>query len=95
MNVRSFHPDDKIISTKKIFQGSQGSITSLKLMANGVIKEHISKTPAFLICIEGEATYHDRNELHQTLHPGDFIMIQPLVQHWLTAEQDSSLLLVR
>jgi quercetin dioxygenase-like cupin family protein len=35
------------------------------------LKEHITKTPALLICVEGEVIFENENGIKEVLLPGD------------------------
>jgi quercetin dioxygenase-like cupin family protein len=45
------------------------------------LKEHITKTPALLICMEGQVIFENENGLREILKPGDFVNIEPMVKH--------------
>ena len=59
------------------------------------LKEHITKTPALLLCISGFVMYEDENDTEITLEPGDYVMITPEVKHWLFASVKSQLVLLK
>ncbi|MEX2564698.1 MAG: cupin domain-containing protein [Cyclobacteriaceae bacterium] len=68
-----------------------GTATAIQLQQNGTLKEHITKTPALLLCIEGRATYKDENNQEFTLEKGDYVLITPNVKHGLYAFVQSQL----
>ena len=95
MNISELHAQEKEVSAISLFKGAQGTATSIQLQRNGNLKEHITKTPALLICISGFVTYEDENDTEVTLEPGDYVMITPEVKHWLFASVKSQLVLLK
>ncbi len=93
-NINNLHNDSKEVSAQSIFKG-EGSATSIQLKANAILKEHITKTNALLICLLGEIVYQDETGLSATLKNGDFIDIPSNTTHWLTASQLSQLILIK
>lgn len=59
------------------------------------LKEHITKVPALLICIEGEAIFENENGLQETLLPGAYVNIEPLVKHWINGISTCQLVLLK
>ena len=64
-------------------------------MQGGKLKEHITKTPALLICMEGEVIFENENGIKETLIPGDYVHIEPMVKHWVEGTIESQLLLIK
>lgn len=95
MNVSDLHDKEKPVSTRKLFTASSGSVVSLQLARQALLKEHMTKAPALLICIRGGVVFENENGLKESLGPGDYIPIEPAVTHWLTANIDSQLLLIQ
>ena len=95
MNIHDLHDPQKSVSAKPVFKGDTGSITAIQLLSNKQLKEHITKTPALLVCITGKVIFNNANGLSETLMPGDYIIISPMVKHSLDAEVDSHLLLYK
>jgi hypothetical protein len=54
MNIRQLHTQDKPVSTFSIFKGAEGNATVIQILKGQQLKEHLTKVPALLICIEGE-----------------------------------------
>ena len=95
MNLEEIHHSEKEVSAKPIFKGEAGTTIAIQLQRHGTLKEHITKTPALLICLSGFVTYEDENELEIALEPGDYIEIEPNVKHWLYASVVSQLILCK
>ena len=63
------------------------------------IKElHTQEKPvsaALLICMEGEVIFENENGIKETLSPGDYVHIEPMVKHWVEGTIESQLLLIK
>lgn len=94
MNLKDIHTGDKALQTKKIFTAIEGVI-SIQLTAGGQLKEHVTNIPAMLIAVFGEVVFENEKGNKTVLLPGDYIAIEANVKHWLNAEKDSSLLLIK
>ncbi|MGE0932493.1 cupin domain-containing protein [Peijinzhouia sedimentorum] len=95
MNLEQLHPTEKEVSAQKLFSGEVGSATSIQLQEGGKLKEHLTKTPALLICISGLVRYEDETKKEIDLEPNDYIHIEPNVKHWLIASEKSQLILLK
>lgn len=95
MNLEALHDKQKEVSAKPLFNGKIGATIAIQLQQNGTLKEHITKTPALLICISGAVTYEDENEGTIKLSSGDYVEIEPNVKHWLYASEMSQLVLIK
>ena len=95
MNIEDLHDPRKEVSAKAILGLSNASVTALHLAEKSVLKEHISKIPALLFCIHGEALYYDENNKEVILKSGDYLPIEPMVQHGLKGITACNLLLVK
>ena len=94
MNLKDVFRESKPLQTKKIFTSNE-SVTTIQLMASAQLKEHTTKVPAFLVCVTGEVLFENEKGVKEKLLCGDFINIQPAVKHWLIAQFDSLLLLIK
>lgn len=95
MNIQQLHPSEKEISGISLFKGEVGDTKSLRLSKDAEISKHQSKTPALLICIIGEIVFEDGNGIKEILKQGDYVNIEPLVDHWLKGVTESHLLLIK
>ncbi len=94
-NISALHDKDKAVSPKQLFKGSEGTVAALQIQKNGLLKEHITKVEALLVCVAGEVVFENEKGLKQTLTPGDYIKIEPMVKHWVNGILDSQLLLIK
>ena len=97
MNLKELLNQTKEVSTKVLFQSDleKSNIIGLKIQADGVLKEHVSKTPALLICVKGEVVYRDEKGAENRLKSGDLQEIQPMVKHEVTGVSESYLVLCK
>jgi quercetin dioxygenase-like cupin family protein len=95
MNLSELHSPEKTLSVKQLSDSIQTEAKAIQLTEGSILKEHITKVPAVLVCVLGEVTYEDENRHRQSLKPGDFISIEPNVKHWLEAVTSSQVLLLK
>jgi quercetin dioxygenase-like cupin family protein len=95
MKLNDLHISDKAISTLQLFKATEGNIIALKILKNEQLKEHSTKTPALLVCIDGSAMFENENHKKEILLTGDYIIIEANVKHWINAKMDSNLLLIK
>lgn len=97
MNLEDLLDEHKEISTKVLFQSSieKSNTIALQIMAGGILKEHISKTPALLLCVKGKVVYEDENNTNTVLNPGQYQKITPMVKHQVKGISDSQLILCK
>ncbi len=95
MNLKELHKDSIGVQTNMIFPTIEGKVISLQILKGSQLKEHITKVPALLICVLGNAIYEDEKGNKITLLSGDFVKIEPNVKHWVDGIEDSNLLLIK
>ncbi|MBK8655161.1 MAG: hypothetical protein IPN20_14920 [Haliscomenobacter sp.] len=95
MNLRELHDVQSDVHAKSLFKTSEGNVTAMQIMEGALLKEHVTKVQALLVCITGEVVFENENGLSQTLGPGDFIRIEPFVVHWAKGILESQLLLIK
>lgn len=95
MNIKDLHTEDKAVSAKVLFKGEHGNATAIRILLGEILKEHITQIPALLVCIEGEVSFENENGRKETLLPGDFIAIEPMIKHWVTGIRESQLILFK
>ena len=95
MNISELHQSQKEVSAVSLFKGELGTAIAIQIERNGTLKEHITKTPALLLCVSGVVTYEDVNEQKIKLQQGDYILITPNLKHWLLASAKSQLILYK
>lgn len=94
-NLIELHQQEKEVSAVNLFKGELGTTTAIQLERNGTLKEHITKTPALLLCVSGFVTYEDETEQEVKLESGNYVNITPNVKHWLYASVKSQLILLK
>lgn len=92
--IKDLHSASKGISVKQLFPCRE-SVAALQIHAGELLKEHITKSEALLVCISGKVVFE--NELHQsiTLTEGAYLKIDAYVKHWVKGVEDSNLLLIK
>ena len=95
MNIKELHTQEKPVSATSLFKSELGNATAIKIQKDGELKEHITKTPALLICVEGEVIFENEKRIKEKLLSGDFINIEPMVKHWVEGTIESQLLLIK
>ena len=90
MNLKNNHSAEKSVSALPLFKG-EGNATTLQILQNQELKEHVATTPALLLCVVGEVVFENENGIKEILKSGDYTNIEPLVKHWVIASQDSQL----
>lgn len=95
MNLTELHNDSRGVQTNMMFPAKDGKVISLQILKDNQLKEHVSKLPALLICVSGNAIYEDENGLKVSLLSGDFVKIEPNVKHWVNGIENTNLLLIK
>lgn len=95
MNIKELHTQVKPVSAINIFKSLETNVTAIKILQGELLKEHVTKTPAILICVEGTARFENENGINETLISGDYINIEPLVKHWVEGISESQLILIK
>ncbi len=95
MNIKDLHTTDKAVSATSLFKSDMGNATALRILKGEKLSEHITKTPALLVCIEGSALFENEKGQSETLQPGDFVNIEAMVKHWVIGNTNSHLILIK
>ncbi|MDP3682161.1 MAG: hypothetical protein Q8R22_15135 [Flavobacterium sp.] len=95
MNLKNLHTENKAVQTNVLFQPTDGKVISLQIAKNEQLAEHITKVPALLVCVSGNATYNDENGTTIKLQSGDYFNIPVNVKHWVDAQEESNFLLIK
>jgi quercetin dioxygenase-like cupin family protein len=95
MNIKQLHTTEKAVSANALFKGDMGNATAIQILKGEKLKEHITKTPALLICIEGVAIFENEKGIKETLNPGDYVLIEAHVPHWVEGIKLSQLVLLK
>ena len=62
MNIKELHAQEKPVSATSLFKSDLGNATAIKFLQGEKLKEHITKTPALLICMEGEVVFENSSK---------------------------------
>lgn len=57
MNLINLHSSDKPVQTQVLFEPTENKVIALQIAKNEQLKEHVTKVPALLVCINGDATF--------------------------------------
>jgi quercetin dioxygenase-like cupin family protein len=95
MNIKELHTQEKPVSAIPIFKSELGNATAIQILQGEKLKEHITKTTALLICIEGEVIFNNEKGIKESLIPGDYVNIEPMVKHWIEGTIESQLILIK
>lgn len=95
MNIKELHTQEKPVSAISLFKSESGNATAIQIMKGEKLKEHITKTPALLICIDGEVVFENEKGIKEKLLPGDYVHIEPNVNHWVEGISESQLVLIK
>lgn len=95
MNIKELHTRVKPVSAVSLFKSDQANATAIQILQGEQLKEHLTKVPALLICIEGKAVFENEKGIKETLMPGDYVNIEPMVKHWIEGIADSQLILIK
>lgn len=95
MNIKQLHTTEKAVSANALFKSEMGNATAIQIQKGEKLKEHTTKTPALLICVEGIAIFENEKGIKETLNPGDYVLIEPAVMHWVEGLELSQLVLFK
>ena len=94
MNIHALHQNGKDVSLVPFFERA-GTVSAMQILADKTLKKHITKTPALLLCVRGKVVFKNEKGIEETLESGDYVEIEPMVQHWVDGISDSDLLLIK
>lgn len=94
MNLTDIH-EHKGISAKQLSSTINSNVIAIQILKDELLKEHVTKIPAVLICVRGSAEYEDEQGVKFILTSGDFKEIEPGIKHWVSGIQDAQLLLIK
>ena len=95
MNLKNLHTEEKAVQTNILFSAEEGKVVSLQIASGEQLKEHSTKVPALLVCVLGEAIFHDEKGKSIALKPGDYVNIESNVKHWIDAKEESNFILIK
>jgi len=95
MKLKNLHKTDKEIQTAILLKTTnQGTVIALQIDANKVLKKHITKVPAVLVCVSGKAVYKEDNRSIK-LKKGSYVMIPANEIHEVIASKKSNFILIK
>lgn len=95
MNLKNLHPENKAVQTKVVFEPIESKVISMQIAAGETLKEHVSKIPALLVCVSGNAVFTDEKGAVIPLKSGVFVRIEENIQHAIKAVDESNFLLIK
>lgn len=95
MILKNLHTENKPVQTLLLFEPSESKVVSMQIAKGETLKEHISKVPALLVCVSGNAVYTDEKGTVINLISGVYVMIEENVKHAVKAIEESNFLLIK
>ncbi len=95
MNLKNLHTENKPVQTKVVFEPTESKVISLQIAKGETLKEHVSKIPALLVCISGNAVFTDEKGTLINLKSGVYVMIEENIKHAIKAIEESNFILVK
>lgn len=95
MNIKELHSREKPVSAVALFNSEMSNATAIQILEGKTLKEHITKIPALLICIDGKVVFENEKGTKETMKPGDYVNIEPMVKHWVEGVVESQLVLIK
>jgi quercetin dioxygenase-like cupin family protein len=95
MNLKNVHTENKAVQTKVLFEPTESKVISLQIAAGETLKEHVSKIPALLVCVSGNAVFTDEKGSVVNLKSGVYVMIEENIKHAIKAIEESNFILAK
>lgn len=95
MILKNLHTENKPVQTQLLFEPKDAKVISLQIAKGETLKEHVSKIPALLVCITGNAVFTDDKGTVVNLNSGNYVMIEENVKHAVKAIDESNFLLMK
>lgn len=95
MILKNLHIENKPVQTQLLFEPKDAKVISLQIAKGETLKEHISKVPALLVCVSGNAVYTDEKGTVINLISGVYAMIEENIKHAVKAIEESNFLLIK
>ena len=95
MILKNLHTENKPVQTQLLFEPKDAKVISLQIAKGETLKEHVSKIPALLVCISGNAVFTDDKGTVVNLNSGNYVMIEENVKHAVKAIDESNFLLIK
>lgn len=95
MILKNLHTENKPVQIQLLFEPKDAKVISLQIAKGETLKEHVSKIPALLVCISGNAVFTDDKGTVVNLNSGNYVMIEENVKHAVKAIDESNFLLMK
>ena len=95
MILKNLHTENKPVQTQLLFEPKDAKVISLQIAKGETLKEHVSKIPALLVCISGNAVFTDEKGTVINLNSGVYVMIEVNIKHEVKAIEESNFLLIK
>lgn len=95
MILKNLHTENKPVQTQLLFEPSESKVVSMQIAKGETLKEHVSKVPALLVCVSGNAVFTNEKGTVINLSSGDYVMIEENIKHAVKAMEESNFLLVK
>ena len=95
MILKNLHTENKPVQTQLLFEPKDAKVISLQIAKGETLKEHVSKIPALLVCISGNAVFTDDKGTVVNLNSGTYVMIEENVKHAIKPIDESNFLLMK
>ena len=95
MILKNLHTENKPVQTQLLFEPKDAKVISLQIAKGETLKEHVSKIPALLVCISGNAVFTDDKGTVVNLNSGVYVMIEVNIKHEVKAIEESNFLLIK
>ena len=95
MFLKNLHTENKPVQTQLLFEPTESKVISMQILKGETLKEHVSKTPAILVCVSGNAIFSDEKGNNVTLKSGNYVKIEVNVKHKVEAIDESNFLLIK
>lgn len=83
MNIENKHSIDKVVSVFSLFKGTEGNVIAIQILTGEQLKKHKTESEALLLCVKGKARFQTENGIVHDLTCGDYVFIEPNVEHWV------------
>ena len=94
MNLKDLHTENKAVQTHVVFEPTE-KVISMQIAKGEQLKEHVTKIPALLVCISGNAVFSNENGAAINLKSGVYVNIEENVKHKIDAIEESNFLLIK
>lgn len=95
MILKNLHTENTAVQTQLLFEPNDKKVVSLQITKGETLKEHVSKIPALLVCISGNAVFTDEKGTVINLNSGVYVMIEVNIKHEVKAIEESNFLLIK